>query len=123
MTGISRAAAAAMTSPTRPIVPAGSRSVRESQLRAPGTGSWGRRAWAELVSDHHRAERLLGLRRPGEDLSQAAIRFALAQPPVDTTLVGFWSATDVEAALAVEAAGPSYSDQELHLLRSTLEIS
>jgi len=98
-------------------------ALSESQLRAPGTGSWGRRAWAELVSDHHRAERLLGLRRPGEDLSQAAIRFALAQPPIDTTLVGFWSAADVEAALAVEAAGPSYSDQELHLLRSTLEIS
>jgi aryl-alcohol dehydrogenase-like predicted oxidoreductase len=98
-------------------------ALSESQLRAPGTGSWGRRAWAELVGDHDRAERLLRLRRPGEDLSQAAIRFALAQPLIDTTLVGFWSAADVAAALAVEAAGPAYSDEELHLLRSTLEIS
>jgi hypothetical protein len=37
--------------------------------------------------------------------------------------VGFWSASDVTAALAVEAAGPSFSDEELHQLRSTLEIS
>jgi aryl-alcohol dehydrogenase-like predicted oxidoreductase len=98
-------------------------ALSESQLRAPGAGSWGSRAWGELVSDHHRAARLLGLRRDGEDLSQAAIRFALAQPGVDTALVGFWSTSDVAAALAVEAAAPSVTDGELRLLRSTLEIS
>ena len=98
-------------------------ALSESGLRAPGTASWGNRAWAELVSDHDRAERLLGLRRPGEDLTAAAIRFALAQPRIDTALIGFWSAADVTAALAAEAAGPSFSDHELHLLRSTLEIS
>jgi aryl-alcohol dehydrogenase-like predicted oxidoreductase len=98
-------------------------ALSESELRAPGTGSWGRRAWGELVGDHDRAEKLLALRRPGEDLSQAAIRFTLAQPRIDAALVGFWSATDVAAALAVEAAGPSFTDDELCLLRSTLEIS
>jgi aryl-alcohol dehydrogenase-like predicted oxidoreductase len=98
-------------------------ALSETGLRAPGTASWGRRAWAELVGDHDRAERLLGLRRDGEDLTAAAIRFALAQPRIDTSLVGFWSASDVTAALAVEAAGPSFSDEELHQLRSTLEIS
>lgn len=98
-------------------------ALSESDLRAPGTGSWGRRAWGELMGDHDRASRLLGLRRTGEDLSQAAIRFALAQPRVDTALVGFWSEADVAAALAVEAAGPSFTRDELHLLRSTLEIS
>jgi aryl-alcohol dehydrogenase-like predicted oxidoreductase len=98
-------------------------ALSESELRAPGTASWGRRAWTELVGDHDRAERLLGLRRDGEDLSRAAIRFTLAQQGIDTTLVGFWSEADVAAALAVEAAGPSFSDDELHLLRSTLEIS
>jgi aryl-alcohol dehydrogenase-like predicted oxidoreductase len=98
-------------------------ALSESALRVPGTGSWGLRAWAELAGDHDRAERLLGLRRAGEDLSRAAIRFALAQPQVDTALVGFWSEADVAAALSVEAAGPSFTVDELHLLRSTLEIS
>lgn len=98
-------------------------ALSESEPRAPGTGSWARRAWEELAGDHARAARLRGLRRPGEDLSQAAIRFALAQPNVDAALVGFWSEADVAAALAVEAMGPSVTDDELHLLRSTLEIS
>jgi aryl-alcohol dehydrogenase-like predicted oxidoreductase len=98
-------------------------ALTEGALRAPGTGSWGRRAWGELVGDRHRAEKLKVLRRRDENLTQTAIRFAMSRPGVSTTLVGFESEADVHAALAVAEAGPSFSEQELTLLRSTFEIS
>lgn len=102
---------------------AGGALSEQEDLRTPGEGSWASGSWAELVADHYRARTFLPFRRDGEDLSQAAIRFALAHEGIATTLVGFGSEADVKAALAVGERPVDLTEEELQLVRKRMRTA
>ena len=53
-----------------------------------------------------RAQALRFLARPGQTMTQAAIRFALARPRISTVLVGFSHVSQIDEAAAASGAGP-----------------
>jgi aryl-alcohol dehydrogenase-like predicted oxidoreductase len=91
-----------------------------SDFRAPGVGSWAVGARAALEADYVRARELLGFRRVGESLSEAAVRFVVATVGISTALVGFNNVADVQSALRVAGRPADVSESERDLLVSTL---
>lgn len=98
-------------------------ALAEGPPRPAGAGSWGVWARGELTADHARAPKLAQLCRPDETLSQAAIRFVLADARVGSVLVGFTSPEDVLAALTTLDGPVDFSDSERAALRASLEFS
>lgn len=80
-------------------------------------GGWSRRAAHDLDGDRERARALSFLVHDGQTMPQAAVRFALSHPGVDTVLAGFSEPAQVDELTAL-ADGARITDQELAQVRS-----